>query len=197
MLASAYLGKHPEKVSHAVLAEPGFLTSEFAENWAEATKLRFSAGLLYYFLKTKFESLHVNGPDEQAANDYFVHQWNLYQGNDHPQAGYRCEGDTPKENESWRYGAASSEALFQQAVDSDGNFDINLVAGVENFGNTALFLTGECQTIIGADWQSQQMEFFPSAELVVIPNAGHEMFAENPEASVAAVRAYLNSPNGE
>lgn len=196
MLASAYLGKHPGKVSHAVLAEPGFLTSAFAEKWAEATRIRFSAGLLYYFLKTKFESLHVNRPDEQASNDYFVHQWNLYQGSDHPQAGYRCAGDTPKENESWRSGAAASEALFQQAVDSDGNFDINLVAGIENFENTILFLTGECQTIVGADWQSQQMEFFPSAELVVIPGAGHEMFAENPEASIGAVRAYLNSPIG-
>jgi proline iminopeptidase len=197
MLASAYLGEHPEKVSHAVLAEPGFLTSEFAEKWAEATKIRLSAGSIYYFLKTKFESLHVNGPDDQASNDYFVHQWNLYQGSDHPQAGYRCAGDTPKENESWRYGAAASDALFQQAVDSNGNFDINLVAGVENFGNTALFLTGECQTVIGADWQRRQMEFFPSAELVVIPAAGHEMFTESPEASLAAVRAYLNSSKGE
>jgi proline iminopeptidase len=197
MLASAYLGKHPEKVSHAVLAEPGFLTSEFSEKWAEATKIRFSAGVIYYFLKTKFEALHVNGPDVQASNDYFVHRWNLYQGSDHPQAGYRCAGDTPKENESWRSGAAASEALFQQAVDSDGNFNVNLVYGVENFENTVLFLTGECQTIIGADWQRRQMEFFPSAELVVIPAAGHEMFAENPEASIRAVRAYLNSPIGE
>lgn len=197
MLASAYLGEHPEKVRRAVLAEPGFLTSEFAEKWAEATRIRFSAGMLYYFLRTKFESLHVNGPDGQASNDYFFHQWNLYQGSDHPQAGYRCAGDTPNEDESWRSGAAASEALFQQAVDSNGNFDINLVVGVENFENTALFLTGECQTVIGADWQRQQMEFFPSAELVVIPNAGHEMFAENPDASIAAVRAYLNTPKGE
>jgi proline iminopeptidase len=197
MLASAYLGNHPEKVSHAVLAEPGFLTSEFAEKFAEATKLRLRPGILYYFLKTKFEALHINGPDEQASNDYFFHQLNLYQGSDHPQAGYRCEGVTPKENETWRYGAAASDALYQQAVDDDGTFDINLVAGVEHFENTVLFMAGECQTIIGADWQSQQMEFFPSAGLVVIPDAGHEMFAENPGASIAAVRAYLDSPIGE
>jgi hypothetical protein len=31
-------------------------------------------------------------------------------------------------------------------------------------------------------------------DLAVIPDAGHEMFAENPEASVAAVREYLNAP---
>lgn len=194
MLASAYLGQYPEKVDHVVLAEPGFLNSEFAEKWAEGTQIHFSPGLLYYFLKTKFESLHVDGPDEDASDDYFVHKWNLYQGNDHPQASYYCEGVKPNENVSWRSGAAAGDAIYQEAVDADGNFDINLAEGVEQFENTVLFMTGECQQLIGAEFQSQQMTLFPSAELAVIPNSGHEMFFENPEASVAAVRAYLNAP---
>jgi proline iminopeptidase len=50
MLASAYLGQHPDKVSHAVLAEPGFLTSEFANKWAEEVSMIFSPELIYYFL---------------------------------------------------------------------------------------------------------------------------------------------------
>lgn len=33
MLGSAYLGKHPEKVHKIILAEPGFLTSEMAEEF--------------------------------------------------------------------------------------------------------------------------------------------------------------------
>ena len=194
MLASAYIGQYPEKVDHAVLAEPGFLTSEFAEEWAEGTKIRFSPELLYYFLKTKFESLHINGPDEYAADDYFGRQLNLYQGNDHPQASYYCEGVKPNENETWRNGTAVGAAMFQQAVDAEGNFDINLVEGVEHFENKVLFMTGECQQLIGAEFQSRQMMLFPNADLAVIPNAGHEMFFENPEASVAVVRAYLNAP---
>lgn len=194
MLASVYLGRYPEKVDHAVLAEPGFLNSEFAKEWAEGTQMRFSPGLIYYFLKTKFESLHVNGPDGQAADDYFGHQWNLYQGDDHPQASYYCDGVKPSENVSWRYGAAASNAIFQEAVDAEGNFDVNLASGVEQFENTVLFMTGECQQLIGAEYQSRQMELFPSAKLVVISDAGHEMFYENPEESVAAVRAYLNAP---
>ena len=194
MLASAYIGQYPEKVDHVVLAEPGFLNSEFAEKWAEGTQLHFSSGLLYYFLKTKFESLHVNGPDENASDDYFGHQLNLYQGSDHPQASYYCEGVKPDENVSWRYGAAVGNAMSQQAVDSDGNFNINLVEGVEQFENTVLFMTGECQQLIGAEYQSQQMKLFSHAELAIIPGAGHEMFFENPEASVEVVRAYLNAP---
>jgi len=194
MLASAYLGRYPEIVDHVVLAEPGFLNSKFAGIWAEGTQLHFSSDLLYYFLKTKFESLHINGPDEYAADDYFGRKWNLYQGSDHPQASYYCEGAKPDENETWRNGASVGNAMFQQAVDAEGNFDINFAEGVEQFENKVLFMTGECQQLIGAEFQSQQMKLFPNAELAVIPDAGHEMFFENPEASVEVVRAYLNAP---
>ena len=194
MLTSAYLGQHPEKVDHAVLAEPGFLTDEFAEKFVEETRIHFSPGGLYHFVETKFESLHVKGPDDHAADDYFAYQWSMYQGSDHPQAGYRCEGGGPEKGGSWRFGARANTSLLQQAVDADGNFTINLVEGVERFANRVLFITGECQTVIGVEWQKRQMEFFPNAELAVIPDAGHEMFAESPEASIAAVREYLNAP---
>ncbi len=194
MLASAYLGQYPKKIDHAVLAEPGFLTSEYAEKWADGIKMSVSAEILYYLLKTKFEALHFTGPDEHAADDYFAHQFNLYQGSDHPQIGYYCAGDVPDSEGSWRFSTQSSDALFQEAIDADGNFDINFIAGVENFSNKVLFITGECQTVIGADFQSRQMAFFPNAELAVISDAGHEMFAENPDVSVAVVRDYLNEP---
>ena len=119
---------------------------------------------------------------------------NMYQGSDHPQAGYRCEGTAPSEGESWRYGARAADAIWQQAVDDNGDFDINLTEGVERFNNKVLFLAGECQKVIGVEWQKQQMTYFPRAELIAIPEAGHEMFAENPEAAIATVREYLNAP---
>jgi proline iminopeptidase len=193
MLASAYVGQHPDKVDHLVLAEPGFLNSEYAQKWAEQTGLKFSTGVFSHFLKTKFESLHVSRADEHAADDYFIHAMNLYEGDDHPQAGYYCEGDIPDPQGSWRFGTQANNALSQEAVDEQGNFDINLVDGVEKFSNTVLFMAGECQTIIGADWQREQMKFFHQAELMVIPDAGHEMFAENSAVSLEVVRAYLKN----
>ena len=41
---------------------------------------------------------------------------------------------------------------------------------------------------------TQLNDVIPQAELAVIPNAGYEMFFENPEESVVVVRAYLNAP---
>jgi proline iminopeptidase len=197
MLASTYLGQYPDKVSHAVLAEPGFLTSEFAEQWAEGVKMTMSSELLIYFLKTKFEALHVNEPDDHASNDYFGHQINMYQGSDHPQIGYYCEGVAPHEEVAWRFGAMAAGQIQQEGMDGEGNWEINLVEGVEGYENKVLFMAGECQKVIGADFQKQQMVFFPNAELAVIPDAGHEMFFENTEASIAAVRAYLNAPGDQ
>jgi proline iminopeptidase len=100
----------------------------------------------------------------------------MYQGRDHPQAGYRCGGGGPEEGGFWRFGARAADSLFQEAVDADGNFDINLVEGVEAFNNKVLFMAGECQKVIGVAWQKEQMAFFPNADLAVIPDAGHEMF---------------------
>jgi proline iminopeptidase len=119
---------------------------------------------------------------------------NMYQGSDHPQAGYRCEGGGPEEGGAWRYGARGSNNIQRQAVDADGNFNISMIDGVEGFTNMVLFMAGECQKVIGVEWQKRQMEYFPNAELAVIPNAGHEMFAENPAASITAVREYLDAP---
>jgi len=194
MMLSAYLGQHPEKVAHAVLAEPGFLTSELAENFAKATAIHYSPGIVYHFVITKFESLHVKGSDAQAADDYFGYEMNMYQGSDHPQSGYRCEGGGPKEGEKWRYGAQAAGSFYQQALDADGHFNVNLVKGVDGFTSKVLFMASECQKIIGVDWQKKQMGYFPNAELAVVPNAGHETFVENPETSIAVVREYLDAP---
>ena len=79
-------------------------------------------------------------------------------------------------------------------MDADGNFNIDLTEGVERFNHKVLFLAGECQKVSGAEWQQRQMALFRETELAVIPDAGHEMFAENPEASVAAVKEYSNTP---
>ena len=192
MLASAYLGQYPEKVDHVVLAEPGFLTTEFMQRFLELTQIKFSPAIGTYFLRLKFESLHAMRIDEHAMDDYFAHHINLYQGEDHPQAGYYCPGVKPDPEGTWRFGAAAANNIQSEAFDEEGNMHLNLVEGVENFTERVLFIAGECQTIIGADWQREQMAFFPNAELLVIPNAGHEIFWDNPEDSISTVRAYLN-----
>jgi proline iminopeptidase len=194
MLASAYLGQHPEKVEHAVLAEPGFLTAEMGNEWVRATAMRWSPGLVYYIVRTKFECLHVRGPDDHAADDYFRYRMaRWYLNGDGPMAGYYRPGHGPREDEAWRPGARANAGVVRQGVDARGQIIVNFVDGVERFTNKVLFIASE-GTLIGAEWQKRHVGLFPNAELAVIPDAGHEMFLENPEASLAPVRAYLNAP---
>jgi hypothetical protein len=99
----------------------------------------------------RYESLHVTGPDDQAADNYFASQLNMYQGSDHPQAEDRCEGGGPKVDETWRYGARAAGSFAQQAVDPNGHFTINLVDGAERFTNKVLFIASACQKVIGVE----------------------------------------------
>jgi proline iminopeptidase len=90
-------------------------------------------------------------------------------------------------------GARANASMMRQGVDAHGKINVGFIEGVERFTNKVLFIASE-GTLIGAEWQKRHVELFPNAELVVIPNAGHEMFIENPEATLAAVRAYLGAP---
>lgn len=91
MLASAYICEHPERVNHAVLAEPGIFTAEEAKEFMEKVKVKFSLPLLRHFGNCWFRSLHVKGPDDQAGKDYFFQTFMLG-GNmeENPYSAYYC-----------------------------------------------------------------------------------------------------------
>lgn len=73
MLASGYVGQHPEKVDHVVLAEPGMVSVETGRILMAATnRMRpaVSFDLIRVGTRVWFESLDVDGPDEEARRDY-------------------------------------------------------------------------------------------------------------------------------
>ncbi len=53
------------------------------------------------------------------------------------------------------------------------------------------FLTGACNRVVGEAQQRRLMLHFRQPRLAVIPEAGHFMFNDQPERSIAAVRAFL------
>ena len=67
MLGSAYLAKYPGKVHKIILAEPGFLTSEMAEEFMERTNgfsIDFSFKTFMTLGKIVMQALHLRGPDD-------------------------------------------------------------------------------------------------------------------------------------
>lgn len=186
MLASAYLGRYPEKVESAVLAEPGFLTTGLMKESKASFGPKLEAGFIYRAGRAWFESLHLDGNSE-ARLDYIIGQVAPYAN-----PGFYCGGVIPDAVKlHWRTGSTAMQAIMNSAMDRDGIMQIDLTKGVERFIGPVLFLTGECNQLVGEAFQARQAEFFTNAELKVIKGSGHMMFGEKPVESIAAVREHL------
>ncbi len=196
MLASGYVGQHPEKINKLVLAEPGFLNPEFAKVFMENTNgmaVNFSFEVLYYLSKAWINSLHIHGPDEHARKDYFYHNFISSPIRDHPMSVYCCEGDINNISmDSWRFGSLVSQTFMKKQLDEDGNIVVRFDEGLQNFQDTVLFIAGSCNIAIGPDYQREQMKLYPYAVLEIIEDAGHTMVGEKPKESIQVIRKYLN-----
>jgi len=193
MLASAYIGKYPEKVDKVVLAEPGFLTPEMGQLFQKKFKIDFSFELLYYLVKTGFQTLHVEGPDENAKIDFFFGTFFSVDSKDNPITGYFCDRNKKTGRlEDWRFGAISSTSIQESGLDEDGNMSVDFSKGVENFLGKSLFISGDCNKIIGPEHQRMQVGLFPNSELKIIKGAGHTMFGEKPIESIQIIRDFLS-----
>jgi proline iminopeptidase len=194
MLATAYIGRYPNKVAAAVLAEPGFLDQTGMENFNARTGLSGAApspSIMAAMTAYWAESLHVHGPDDHARSDYLFGSFFSAPLNDHPLSGYYPDGDIARAaGEFWRFGAAASKAVQRSGIDGEGRL-IDLAEGVENFDGSVLFLTGGENTIIGEDVQRRHMKRFNDARIAIIDGAGHTMIGEKPDESLAAIRRFF------
>lgn len=185
MLASAYLGEHPDKVRRAVLIEPGFLNADEANEWMIASRSYMSGpGFLWDAVVTGFEAMHVEG-DEDASNDYLMGEM-VHGFANHPDNPYHCPGqafDAP----AWRFGALAS-----RTAQNTPEAEFARLAKGTDFDGPVLFMAGSCDTWIGPELQAQHAESFANARLEVIENAGHDVIHDQPDAAVAAIRAFLD-----
>jgi len=188
MLVTAYLGRHPEKVHKAVLAEPGFLNTDMFEHSGIHLGPRWEVWFLWFATRTWFESLHISGPDNEASKDYFMGE---VASRANPE--YYCCGRFPSAADTkWRAGATAMSAIFSSVADAKGRPAFDLTEGLERFKPKVLLMASECNRLIGVKYQQEQMRYFRNVELRIVPRSGHLMFAEQPGISIALVRTYLN-----
>ena len=194
MLGSAYLAKHPDRVHKIILAEPGFLTSEMAEKFMERTNgfaIDLSFDNLILIGKIVMRALHLRGPDDQAIKDYIFSNLVTTPIENHPMSGYFCD-DTYDSTQMkiWRLSMVASQAIQQSGIDADGKMEIDLVSGVEQYQDTVLFISGDCNRFIGPEYQEMHLQFFPLHKMEVIHNAGHNMFLDQPDDFFRIVREF-------
>lgn len=192
MLAAAYVGQHPDNVSHVILAEPGALDNAGLDRFRE--RQAASQGLGYYrlLIPTIFETFHMDETDADARMDYIYGKMTANFVNT-AASGYRCtalEKAPSTSNVSVppsRFGAVAFNTLFGPTADLTP-----IAANAANYKGHVLFLASQCNSFTGVEFQRMQMSLFRQAELVLIPEAGHEMFGDNPAASMANVRGFFD-----
>lgn len=186
MLASAYTGMYPDKVGRLILAEPAFLdaTTIDAFNAGGLPPLRVIWGFARAWIGKWFVRTHG---DVYARDDWFLLQvLPLTQGTNE-----MCDGHLPA-MQAWRFGSPNFQATIGRMMD-DPSFAkrLDFRKGVDAFQGPVLFLAGGCDRVVGEAHQRTLMGHFAHARLEVIPQAGHFMFNDQPERSLATVRTFL------
>ncbi|MEO1668286.1 MAG: alpha/beta hydrolase [Chloroflexota bacterium] len=188
MLAAAYTEQHPETVTKLVLAEPGALTTEKMNELLAKQRGIVDLPFIWQATWTWFEAAHISDPVQSTdyLNGTMARYWAI-----HPDNAYNCT-DSDYESSGWRWGGDAFTHIIAAARGNDGLVRLDFYEGEQSiYTEPVLFIASRCNTWIGVDWQQDQLSLYPDAELVIIEDSGHEMFGEQPETSIQAVRNYL------
>lgn len=185
MLAAAYIGQNPNAVEKAVLIEPGYLDAAGRDAW-EAKSAAYMSGPRYVWqaLVSGFRTQHVSGPDTAAPEDFLIGTM-VGVFTNHPDNPYHC--GTGYNAPSWRFGAVSSKIWREALAAEVDRIGSNLLA----FRGPVLLMSGTCNDWLGP-LQQQNLSRFTNAELVTIEGAGHDLAWDKPDATLSAIRSFLD-----
>ncbi len=193
MLAAGYIAQNPTRVVKAVIAEPGMLTTEKAKEYMQKFRIKPTWSVIKSMALIAFEGLHINKPNMQDRIDYIFSRISTLDVEGNPMRKYFCNEDISSGHTPyWRLSGVASQSIMQKGMDADGNIQIDLVSGLENYPNKVLFMVGECSQIIGEEFQQGHIKHFRNAEMVVIKGAGHTMLGEKPEECIAIIEKYFD-----
>lgn len=163
MLATAYINRYPQKVSGAVLAEPGGFT------WPQAKAYMERALRLRVFSEDLNDALF---PDHIFAGRA-----------DHEVLDYRASLLLAFENAPgnpvgnagpypiWRSGAAANAGLATHA----DRYGFDFTTSLAQYTAEVLFLYSEYSRAYGPDWAATVAAAYPNARVEMVRGTGHEM----------------------
>lgn len=188
MMASGYVGMHPEKVSKIILIEPGIMRPDLASAFTD------SQGGPTWHVYPKLALVWLNSQrvnisqDTYARDDYLLSNAYKFMGG----KGVHCGDVIPDNFEGWR---ASRKVLDENVIayghDPELFAKLDFISDAHKFEGETLFLASTCNTIYGADYQEQHLSFFKNAKLEVVEDAGHFIFYDQPEKSLELIRGFL------
>jgi proline iminopeptidase len=189
ILVVAYLGRHPERVSHAVVVEPGILSpasaKEFVRRIKAAQSFEDALALLKYIMLAPF----VASRDGHERFDYVMTQ---LMNRSKPGAPYQCAGESMPPNAYVRAGYAAFSNMLKPVLDRPERFTQDLSHNMAAYEGKLLMLSSECSAF-GYPYQQQfHMPLLPAQTVHLLAKAmGHNMLTLNPAWSVAVIREFF------
>jgi proline iminopeptidase len=189
MLVVGYLGKHPERVSHAVVVEPGILNpvsaKAFVDRFKASQSLWNALPLVRYILMAPF----VTSKDGHERFDYVMTR---LMNRATPGGPYQCAGESMPPDAFARAGYAAFENMLKPVLDRPERFTQDLTHNIAAYRGKLLMISSEC-SFIGYRYQQEfHIPSMPAQTLHWEAKAmGHNMLTLNPAWSVATIGGFL------
>ncbi len=189
MLVVGYLGRHPERVSHAVVVEPGILNpisaKEFVRRFKASQSWWDALPLLKYILLTPF----VSSKDGHERFDYVMTR---LMNRTKPGGAYQCEGESMPKNAFERAGYDAFDNMLKPVLDHPENFTHDLTHHVTAYKGKLLMLSSEC-SFIGYKYQQEfHIPSLPAQTVHLEAKAmGHNMLTLNAAWSVTLIGRFF------
>ena len=189
MMASGYIGMHPEKVDKIIMIEPGILRPDLAQEFFEGQsgpELSVYPDLALVWLN----SWRVDTRrDKYARDDYLLSTAFKFMGG----KGIHCGDVIPANFEGWR---ASRKVLNETVIASLNDpslmAQLDFISDAHKFDGDVLLIGSTCNTVYGAEYQKRHLPFYKHAKLETVENAGHFIFYDQPDASLEVISEFLN-----
>ena len=188
MMASGYIGMHPEKIDKIIMIEPGILRPDLSQEFMDSQsgpKYDVYLDLALVWLN----SWRVdNSQDKYAREDYVLSTaYKFMSGKD-----VHCGDVIPANFEGWR---ASRKVLDETVIASANDpkllAQLDFITDAHKFDGEVLLIGSTCNKVYGAEYQKRHLPFYKNARLETIADAGHFIFYDQLEASLKVINDFL------
>lgn len=190
MLAIGYISRNPEKISKAVIIEPGMLNQKAAIAFVKKMKKYQSFWDLFPMTGYIISSFFVKKEDDHESFDYVMTKL-LNRGS--PGPPYQCKDVSMPADSFTRAGYEAFNKMLKPVMDNPKNFQYNLTSGISKYKGDLMLISSEC-SVFGYEFQKKyHIPFLPKNTIhMYAENMGHNMITINPNWTVKTIRNFFN-----
>lgn len=190
ILAIDYIGRYPDKISHAIIAEPGMLNQETAKVFVKSLKEHQSFSDTAFFLSKFIQSALVKSHDGHERFDFVMTKM---LNRNRPGKPYQCAGKALSPNLFKRGGFESFNQMLKPVFDDPSSLKHDFSKNIHNHKGKILFMSSSCSFIGFSFQEKHHLPLMPRNTLhIKAPNMGHNFFTTHPDWSKKVILNFLD-----